>query len=145
VSTATDTFVSFVDTLASSLDDPRARAEDLAARVFMSRFHLDRVVSAVAGETPARLRRRILLERAAYRLVTTGNGVLEAALEAGYSSNEAFARAFRRAYGVGPSAWRAAPGRIQLEAPNGVHFHPPHVRGAPAHTRDRRAPFGRYE
>jgi len=82
-------------------------------------------VSAVAGETPARLRRRILLERAAYRLVTSRDAVLEIALEAGYSSNEAFTRAFQRAYGVGPSAWRSAPGPIQLAAPNGVYFHPP--------------------
>jgi hypothetical protein len=67
----------------------------------------------------------VLLERAAYRLLTTGNGVLEVANEAGYSSNEAFTRAFRRAYGVAPSTWRAKPGRIQLDAPNGVHFHPP--------------------
>ena len=125
MSTATDTFVSFVDTLAESLDDHRARGEDLAARVYLSRFHFDRVVSAVAGETPARLRRRILLERAAFRLVTSDDGVLEIAIEAGYSSNEAFTRAFRRAYGTGPAAWRASPGRIQLDAPNGVHFHPP--------------------
>jgi AraC family transcriptional regulator len=41
----------------------------------MSRFHCARVGRGVAGETPARLRRRILLERAAYRLLTTGNGV----------------------------------------------------------------------
>ena len=51
--------------------------------------------------------------------------MLEIAIEAGYSSNEAFTRAFRRAYGVGPSAWRASPGRIRLESRNGVHFHPP--------------------
>jgi AraC family transcriptional regulator len=120
-----DTFASFVDSLADSLDDHDARGEDLAARVYLSRFHFDRVVSAVAGETPTRLRRRILLERAAYRLATSRDGVLEIALDAGYSSNEAFTRAFRRAYGVGPSAWRAAPGRLRLDAPNGVHFHPP--------------------
>jgi AraC family transcriptional regulator len=120
-----DTFASFVDSLADGLDDHDARGEDLAARVFLSRFHFDRVVSAVAGETPTRLRRRILLERAAHRLATSRDGVLEIAFEAGYSSNEAFTRAFRRAYGVGPSAWRAAPGRIRLDAPNGVHFHPP--------------------
>jgi AraC family transcriptional regulator len=125
VSTATDTFASFVDSLATSLDDHAVRGEDLAARVFMSRFHFDRVVSAVAGETPSRLRRRILLERSAYRLVSSDDGVLAIALEAGYSSNEAFTRAFRRAYGVGPSTWRASPGQIQLEAPSGVHFHPP--------------------
>jgi AraC-like DNA-binding protein len=116
-----DTFARFVD----QLDDHGVRAADLAARAYLSRFHFDRVVAATAGETPSRLRRRVLLERAAYRLLTTGNGVLEVANEAGYSSNEAFTRAFRRAYGVAPSTWRAKPGRIQLDAPNGVHFHPP--------------------
>jgi AraC-like DNA-binding protein len=120
-----DTFAAFVDELAESLDDHDARGEDLAARVHLSRFHFDRVVSAVAGETPARFRRRVLLERAAYRLVTTGAGILEVALEAGYSSNEAFTRAFRRAYGVAPAAWRASPGPFRLDAPNGVHFYPP--------------------
>jgi AraC-like DNA-binding protein len=125
VTTAPDTFATFVDTLAASLDDHEARGDELAARAFMSRFHFDRVVAAVGGETPARLRRRILLERAAFRLRTTAAGVLSVALEAGYSSNEAFTRAFRRAYGVGPSTWRSAPGPIRLDAPNGVHFHPP--------------------
>jgi AraC-like DNA-binding protein len=120
-----DTFAAFVDELAESLDDHDARGEDLAARVHLSRFHFDRVVSAVAGETPARFRRRVLLERAAYRLVTSGAGILEIAAEAGYSSNEAFTRAFQRAYGVVPSEWRVAPRRIQLDAPSGVHFHPP--------------------
>jgi len=120
-----DTFTTFVDSLAESLDDHDASGEDLAARAYLSRFHFDRVVSAVSGETPVRLRRRILLERAAFRLVTTRATVLEVALEAGYSSNEAFTRAFRRAYGAAPASWRAAPARIQLDTPNGVHFHPP--------------------
>ena len=120
-----DTFTTFVDSLAESLDDHDASGEDLAARAYLSRFHFDRVVSAVSGETPVRLRRRILPERAAFRLVTTRATVLEVALEAGYSSNEAFTRAFRRAYGAAPASWRAAPARIQLDTPNGVHFHPP--------------------
>ena len=120
-----DTFAAFVDDLAESLDDHEVTGEDLAARAYLSRFHFDRVVAAAAGETPSRLRRRVLLERAAFRLRTSENGILEVAREAGYSSNEAFTRAFRRAYGVGPAAWRASPGRIQLDAPNGVHFHPP--------------------
>jgi AraC family transcriptional regulator len=123
--TPSDTFVSFVDSLASHLDDHEARGEELAARVYLSRFHFDRVVSATAGETPARFRRRVLLERAAYRLVTSEAGVLDIALEAGYASNEAFTRAFQRAYGVPPSAWRSDPRQTQLESPNGVHFHPP--------------------
>jgi AraC-like DNA-binding protein len=120
-----DTFTTFVDSLAESLDDHDARGDELAARAHLSRFHFDRVVGGISGETPARLRRRILLERAAFRLVTTRATVLEVALEAGYSSNEAFTRAFRRAYGAAPATWRASPARIQLDTPNGVHFHPP--------------------
>jgi AraC-like DNA-binding protein len=120
-----DTFATFVDSLAESLDDHDAGGEELAARAYLSRFHFDRVVTSTAGETPARLRRRVLLERAAFRLVTSDATVLEVALEAGYGSNEAFTRAFRRAYGAAPAAWRTTPGQILLESRNGVHFHPP--------------------
>lgn len=66
---ATDTFARFLDVLAEALDDHEAGAADLAARVHLSRYHLSRVVTATAGEPPAQLRRRLLLERAAYRLV----------------------------------------------------------------------------
>ena len=44
-----DTFASFVDSLAENLDDHGARGDELAARVHLSRFHFDRVVSAVSG------------------------------------------------------------------------------------------------
>ena len=54
-----------------------------------------------------------------------GSGILDIALEAGYSSHEAFVRAFRRAYGVNPSEWRESPRQIKLPTPNDVHFHPP--------------------
>ncbi len=120
-----DTFTTFVDSLAESLDDRDAGGKDFAARAYLSRFHFDRVVASTAGETPAKLRRRVLLERAAFRLVTSDATVLEVALEAGYGSNEAFTRAFRRAYGAAPATWRASPGQIRLESRNGVHFHPP--------------------
>lgn len=121
----TDTFVAFVDVLADTLDDHDVSSVDLAARLFLSRFHADRLVRGASGEPPGALRRRVLLERAAYRLVTTRASVLDVAIEAGYGSNEAFTRAFSRAYGVAPRAFRRSPGQIRLDAPNGVHFHPP--------------------
>jgi AraC-like DNA-binding protein len=135
VSTPTDTFATFVDSLAAHLDDHDARGSDLAARLYLSRFHFDRVVAAASGESPARFRRRVLLERAAFRLVTSDRGILDIAVEAGYSSNEAFTRAFQRAYGVPPSAWRSAPTQIRLDSPNGVHFHPPGSLRLPARTK----------
>ena len=120
-----DTFLAFIDDLAADLDDLESSASERAARMFLSRSHFDRVISATAGEPPATFRRRILMERAAFRLATGTDGILRLAVEAGYSSHEAFTRAFQRAYGVAPSAWRSAPARIQIESPNDVHFHPP--------------------
>ena len=128
MSTAADHYAGFVETLAALMEDGAAHHADgdsIARRLHLSRFHLDRVVSSVAGEPPARFRRRLLLERAAYRLLTTRRTILDVAVEAGYGSNEAFTRAFTRAYGVGPQRWRDRPTQIRIEAPSDVHFHPP--------------------
>lgn len=125
MSTTTDTFARFVEVLSDTLDEHELSGEALASRVHLSRFHFDRLVSAAAGEPPARLRRRILLERAAYRLITTDADLLEVALDAGYASHEAFTRAFSRAYGRSPSRWRRKPTQFQIEAVAKVHFHPP--------------------
>jgi hypothetical protein len=93
-------------------------------------------MAGIAGEPPGRFRRRLLLERAAYRLVSTPMGVLDVAVEAGYSSHEAFTRAFARAFGHPPSVWRAQPNRIELPCPNGVHFHPPGGLRMPARAKE---------
>lgn len=119
-----DAFGRFLDAVTFTLDEP-ARAAELAAAMHLSRSQMDRIVKAAAGEPAARLRRRILLERAAFRLLEGKVGIIELALEAGYTSHEAFTRAFRRAYGDSPSAWRRSPGSVNLAAPNRVHFHPP--------------------
>ena len=132
---AADHFAAFVGVLADALDDHDATGETLARRLYLSRFHLDRIVSSVAGEPPSRFRRRILLERAAYRLLTTRRSILDVAVEAGYGSHEAFTRAFTKAYGVRPSSWRSRPTRIQIAAPSDVHFHPPGSLRLPAETK----------
>jgi AraC-like DNA-binding protein len=134
--TQEDTFAAFVSVLTEALDDHDLLGEDLAARVHLSRFHLDRVIAAIAGEAPAALRRRVLLERAAYRLDTTDLSVLDVAIEAGYASNEAFTRAFTRAYGVAPKEWRRHPTAVRLPAPNDVHFHPPGWLQLPARSKE---------
>jgi AraC-like DNA-binding protein len=126
ISTAqVDTFHRFVDSLGAALTGDALSADELAARLFLSRSHFDRVIRAVSGEPPAAFSRRVLLERAAYHLATADRSILEIALDAGYSSHEAFVRAFRRAYGVNPSDWRRSPRQIRLPTPNDVHFHPP--------------------
>src|SRR3954451_16603867 len=135
MSTAADHFTSFVDVLADALDDHEVSATELASRLYLSRFHLGRLVGSAAGGPPSRFRRRILLERAAYRLLTTRRTILDVAVEAGYGSHEAVTPGVTRAYGVGPSQWRTRPTRTQIEAPSGVHFHPPGSLRLPAETK----------
>jgi AraC family transcriptional regulator len=135
---AADHFTSFVQVLSRAIDGHEAAAVDgqeLASRLHLSRFHLDRIVASVAGEPPSRFRRRILLERAAYRLLTSDHTILDVAVEAGYGSHEAFTRAFTKAYGVGPGRWRDDPSPIQIAAPSGVHFHPPGSLRLPARAK----------
>ena len=125
MSAASDTFARFVGVLAETLDEPDMNGAGLAARLHLSRFHADRLVTALAGEPPGALRRRILLERAAYRLLAAETDLLTIAFDAGYSSHEAFTRAFKRAYGEPAVSVAAAPDAAAGAAPNGVHFNPP--------------------
>jgi AraC family transcriptional regulator len=85
---------------------PESTPAGMADEACVSRYHFQRVFSAVMGETPGKLQRRLRLERAAYDLRHTGSEVTTIAFDAGYSCLEAFSRAFRRAYGQSPSRFR---------------------------------------
>jgi AraC family transcriptional regulator len=79
----------------------------LADQAGLSAFHLHRVFSAVAGETPKQFTLRLRLARAAGMLLTTGDSVLDVALACGFQSHEGFCRAFRKCFRMTPSAYRA--------------------------------------
>ena len=135
----TDRLRELLDLVLGSLDDPAADGRTLAGRAHFSRDHLDRLLAAATGESPVALRRRLLLERAAWQLRTGAATPSEAAAAAGYGSLAAFSRAFARAHGVAPSAFRDSGRDPGLYAPNGVHFHPPAgllVPGGPGAPRD---------
>jgi AraC-like DNA-binding protein len=131
-----DRLRTLIDVVEESLAEPRLSGELLARRAHLSRFHFDRLVAATLGEAPGALRRRLLLERAAHQLAGSDDAVTGIALDAGYRSLEAFTRAFGRAYGVAPSAYRRSPTATHhIGAPDGVHFHPPAGLRLPAQTR----------
>jgi AraC family transcriptional regulator len=98
------------------------RLEEMAKGAFSSPYHFSRLLSRATGEPPVAMRRRVLLERAAWQLAR-GTSVTDAAWAAGYESVEGFSRAFSRAFGRSPSS--PASGSHWLPAPNGIHFHPP--------------------
>jgi len=125
-----------LDLVEDSLDEPDLSGVDLAARAYLSRFHFDRLVRASIGESPGEFRRRLLLERAAHRLYSTGEPVIDVAYAAGYGSPEAFTRAFSRAFGSAPSEFRRDPRQSrELPSENDIHFHPPGGLRLPAETR----------
>src|SRR6201998_3537526 len=101
----------------------QARAQDLARQAYQSRTQSHRLFRTVVEETPAAMRRRLLLERAAYQLGDTGMSVTEVALDANYNSLEAFTRAFRRAFRISPSIYRRMRDpHFHLPASNKIHF-----------------------
>ena len=79
----------------------------LAGQAGLSTFHLHRVFSAAAGETPKQFTLRLRLGRAAAMLLTSEDAVLDIALDCGFQSHEAFSRAFRKRFGMTPSDYRA--------------------------------------
>lgn len=114
-----------VSVILESLDTEESGAA-LASRACYSRPHFHRLFLALVEETPGEMRRRLLLERAAYRLSRTGVSVTELAFDAQYGSLEAFTRAFRKAFGVSPSHYRRLGAtHYRLPAKNGIHFYAP--------------------
>ena len=120
-----DTADRFSAIVARSLDNP-AKTQDLARRAYQSRTQFHRLFRAVIEETPAAMRRRLLLERAAYQLGHTEMPVTDIALDADYGSLEAFTRTFRKVFRTSPSIYRRMGDKhFHLPAPNGIHFFGP--------------------
>src|SRR5215475_3377435 len=103
--------------------DGEQDAKGLARNAHRSRTQFYRVFRAMVEETPVAMRRRLLLERAAWQLSRTHLPVTEIGLRANYGSLEAFTRAFRKAFGVSPSLYRRMrTGYFHLLARNRIHF-----------------------
>ncbi|WP_437813527.1 AraC family transcriptional regulator [Sorangium sp. So ce1078] len=81
--------------------------ETLAAVAAFSPFHFHRVFKSMTGENLREFIQRTRLETAANHLTQRPRAdILEIALENGFSSASAFARAFKERFGMSASAWR---------------------------------------
>jgi AraC family transcriptional regulator len=103
--------------------DTNSSTEELSRQACQSRTQFHRLFRALVEETPAAMRRRLLLERAAFQLRDNCTSITEIALDANYGSLEAFTRAFRKAFHVSPSLYRRMrTGPTHLPSPGRIHF-----------------------
>lgn len=78
----------------------------LAPEAGLSPFHFARAFKTSVGVPPHAYQVRLRIERAQALLLRSDLPVTEIALEVGYDSSQALARAFRRQVGCSPSAYR---------------------------------------
>ena len=87
--------------------DKNMSLEELAHVAHFSPYHFHRIFRAMAGETINDFIQRVRIEKAASKLVLNPKkSITEVALECGFSSSSAFARAFREFYHMSASDWR---------------------------------------
>lgn len=94
--------------IAQNLDD-ELTLDQLSRVAVCSRYHFHRMFSAHTGITVARFVQLARLKRASYRLAFERHRIIDVALEAGFETPEAFARAFRRNFDQSPSEFRQQP------------------------------------
>ena len=80
---------------------------ELARAASVSRSQLDERFRHVLGRSPIRYLTEWRLHLARDLLASTDLGVAAVARRIGYEAEEAFSRAFKRAFGQSPTAWRA--------------------------------------
>lgn len=80
--------------------------EELAREVGLSRSAFAERFTALVGEPPMHYLTHWRLQLAAVRLRESAASTAQLASEVGYESDAAFTRAFKRAFGTTPAAWR---------------------------------------
>jgi AraC family transcriptional regulator len=85
---------------------------DVARHAGISQWHFQRIFKALTNETLKTYVRSRRFAHALDRLAHTDARILEIALASGFESQEAFTRAFKKAFGITPASYRKSHARI---------------------------------
>lgn len=94
-----------IDFIEEHIDD-QISVEDVASSASFSEYHFHRIFTAVLGESVSEYIRKRRLAQAGRELIGSALPVIEVGLNAGYDSQEAFTRAFKKMFGVTPAFYR---------------------------------------
>lgn len=103
-----------IDACIKNHDDEALALSRLAKSLGYSEFYVSRKFSEISGMSLRDYMRYRRLAFALTELRDTDRGILDIALDYGFSSHEAFTRAFRDAYGITPSEYRKKPVPVVL-------------------------------
>ena len=103
------TIVDIVDEAIRSGCDEALTIKQVADRIGYSEYHFSRKFREVSGMQFREYLSQRKLALSAKALLNCDDSILSIAVRYGFSSNEAFTRAFRDAFGITPSAYRRDP------------------------------------
>lgn len=95
-----------IDFIEARLDDS-IELRNVSKAAGISHAHFQRIFKALTGETLKTYVRSRRMANALDLLLTTDRRILDIALAAGFESQEAFARSFKKAFGMTPTDYRA--------------------------------------
>ena len=114
-----ETFANHISEYVQAHLDEEIIIDDLALRVGVSKYHLNRLFQATTGFQLGEFIQRRRLQKA-YALLSAGNSsVIDASLAAGYESHSSFSRAFLKAFGCKPSDVKAGT-KFEWKTPNTI-------------------------
>ena len=108
------TIIVAIDECIRRRDDEALTLRSLAQRLGYSDFHMTKQFHQITGLS---LRQYLRARRLAFALIEvrdTQHRLIDVALDYGFSSHEAFTRAFKAEYGVTPAAYRRHPVAVAL-------------------------------
>jgi AraC family transcriptional regulator len=95
-----------IDFIGKHLDEDIS-LEQLSALFCVSKFHFHRLFTALTGLSLQQYIRWLRLKRAAHQLIVNQEQpIINIAINAGFSSHEAFSRVFKKTCGISPSEFR---------------------------------------